>query len=486
MKNLQHSIAILLLALGVQISNGQGGISIPLGPTGMENFTVSGVRSRAMGWSTIGNSNDASALFGNPAMLSSVKDLEIRFGGISSSTTLSQRQEWNPDKVYATLSLLLEDRLVGISDTGQNQITLERKYDNIGPNWEKKISRFRPGTFAAAIPFDLFGIHSTAAIGYSEAVNLDHYFQNNNTMDPYIGSHRPEPYPRPVLNDTIRVQWYQFIRQREGSIYGITPGLSITPFENFSIGLSATILTGTSDDYTQRNERGKFRFTTSSSGNFNVYFVDSVYYHETTSGTSTYSGLLTTIGFSYSGNNYTLGAVLKPGGTVTQKFSGTTTVDTTGSSLSHIVTATNDLHIPFTYAIGGSFKVAKNITIAIDYLFNKYSGAEYSSPAGSTTNPWLKGEIFRMGMEFLPIKQLALRCGYKEDTQIFSPEGAPIIEDPVKGYGLTAGAGINLGMITFDVAYEYSQLDFEDKWISNTNYTQRFDHTIAAETSIHF
>jgi hypothetical protein len=486
MKKQTVHIIILLFLAGVQPSRSQGGISDPLGFIGADNLSIAGTRARAMGWSSIGNANDATALFNNPALLSRLQDYEVRIGGISTSTTSSQRQEWYPDKVYATLSLLLEDRLVGISDTGQNQIVLERKYDDIGPNWSKERSRIRPSGIVGAVPLEVSGMRMTMAVGYSEMVNLDHYFQNNNAMDPYVGSHRPQPYPRPVLGDTTKVRWYQFIRQREGSIYGIVPAVSMTLFDDLSIGLSASILDGTSDDSQQRRERGFFRFATSSSGNFNVYFVDSVYYRQSLKGTSSYSGVQTTIGIGYEGGNYFLGLVLKPGYTITRKFSGTLMIDTAGSVTTQSVTLNEKLTLPFTYAFGGSFAISNRLRLAVDYLVNNYAETKMTTADGISMPPWLDGEMYRIGLEFYVMDELAVRCGFRENTQVFSGEGAPIVDDPVRGYGLTAGLGYSLGVVSMNVAYEYSRVKFEDKWISNINYNDRSGHTIVAEAGIRF
>lgn len=476
----------MLLLSGVNFLFAQGGVSSPLGIYGLENTTVAGTRSRAMGWSSIANTNDASALFGNPAMLTRLEQYDIRIGGVSSASTYSQRQEWYPNKVYATLSLLLEDRLIGISDTGQNQIALERKYDDIGPNWESKKSRIRPSYLAAAAPLTVSGMKMTIGVGYAEMIKLDHYFQNNNAMDPYIGTFRPEPYPRPVLGDTIRVRWYQNIRNREGSVYGITPGLSVELFEKISLGVSLTILDGSTDDSETRRARGLFRFATSSTGNFNVYFVDSIYYRQSLKGTSTYSGIRSTFGIGYDGGDYALGVVVKPGYMITRKFSGTLTTDSTGSPTTTQFSGTDWVKIPLTFAFGGSFLLSNRIRFAADYLVNDYSKTEYEQQNGFLTNPWLSGEMFRLGMEFTMMEELSVQCGYRENTQVFSGEGAPIIEDPVHGYGITAGIGLTFGMISLSTAYEYTELNFEDKWISNINYNKRIDHTIVAEAGIRF
>lgn len=466
-----------------QLATAQG-VSDPLGIYGLDNFSAAGARSRAMGWTATAIGSDATSLFGNPARLARLEQYEVRIGGLAQRTKYSQRQEWYPDKVYATLSLMFENRLRGIIDTGQ--VKLQRGFDTIGPNWESEKTSTRPSLVAGAFPVEIAGMKMTLALGYSEIVNLNHYYQNNNALEPYVGSFNPEPYPRPSLGDTIRVRWYQYVRERTGEIYGVTPAVGVTLNENFDVGIAATILTGVTDDRERRQDRGLIRLTTSSTGNFNVHFVDSVHYEQSMTGTSTFSGVLTTIGLSYRSRDYSFGVTIRPGTTITQKVGGTVRIDTTGSSVVQTKSQTDKLELPLTYALGGSFGISERLRIAIDYVINKYGAATYVEGNGITSHPWLDGTMFRIGVEFQALDALVLRGGFREDTQVYAGEGAPIVSDPFRGYGLTAGFGLSVGLFSFDAAYEYSALKYEDRWLSNVNYNQRTGNSFVLETRVQF
>ena len=198
---MKRQIVVLFVLTGLTWSAGTQdiyaqGVANPLGVYGMDRFVSPDVRTKGMGWAGTAAAENAGALFTNPALLTTVKSIDFRFSGSFSGVSYDQRQEWYPDKPYATLSLLFEDRLDGIVDTNSLQPRpLERGYDDIGPNWEKSNSAARPGAFVAAVPLELGGLRLVAAAGYGEAMNLDHYFQNNNALSPNIGSFQPAPIP---------------------------------------------------------------------------------------------------------------------------------------------------------------------------------------------------------------------------------------------------------------------------------------------------
>jgi len=103
-----------------------------------------------------------------------------------------------------------------------------------------------------------------------------------------------------VKNDSssLPVQWYQNIRNREGSIYGYGAAFSFGVTENLSFGLSGMIIKGSTNDFESQLGRGRLVF-------YSSYFrVDSVDYQNTKNGTSDYSGAeINFSGLYKSGNN---------------------------------------------------------------------------------------------------------------------------------------------------------------------------------------
>ena len=455
------------------------GVANPLTVYGLDRFVAPDARMRAMGWAGVGAASGAGALFANPALLTGLEAPDIRFGGVTTSTDRDQKQEWYPDKAYATLSLIFENRMSGIVDTATKP--LERSYDNIGPNWEKNASSVRPLSVVGAMPIDLGFANIVVGAGFSEAVNLDHYFQNNNALSPYIGSYRPEPMLRPALGETIKVAWYQHFRERTGSIYGITPGAAVKLGEHVSLGVSATLFTGSSDDEERSVGRGRLRLTTSATGSFNVYYIDSVRYLATTAGTSTYAGVLGHLGAAFRNSNFAFGVSLQLPSTVTRTWNSSTTIDTMGVTSASDQSGGDKLRYPLSYAVGLAFYPRGGWTVGVDYVVNRFEQAEYTPAGGTGIKPWLGAKTFRVGTEYAVNDAMRLRAGYREDAQVFAGEGAAITDDPVRGSVYSLGAGLHVWLFNMNLAYEYSTLSYHDAWTSNVNFNTSASHAVTIE-----
>jgi hypothetical protein len=474
-------LTAVLLAVTVGPLAAQGNAD-PLGTFGMDRLMNPDARQRAMGWAGTAAGTGAGALFSNPALLTGLTSFEARVGGQALFTTTSQRQEWYPDKVYATLSLIFEKRLEGIVDTALKP--LERAYDDIGPNWDRSTSRLLPTSAVAAVPFEIAGLKVVAAAGFSEMIDLDHYYQNNNALNPHIGAFRPAPIIRPALGETLKVAWFQYLRERTGTVYGITPGLAVAITENLSVGAAATVLTGTSDDKEKTVGRGRLRLTTSPTGSFNVYFIDSVSYRYENTGTSEYSGLLPQASFAYKNENFAIGATFHLPGTVTRTWDVTSGRDTMGVLSGSTSSGEDKVALPLSYTVGLAFYPKGGWTVGVDYVVNRRLEAAITPAGGAEQHPWLNGREFRLGLEYVVTDGLLVRMGYREDVQVFPSEGAAIQDDPVRGSVYSAGVGIDLTLFRIDAAYEYRQLDYHDMWTSNVNYNDVDTHAFTVELSV--
>ncbi len=478
-------IAVALLLSGGIFHMKAQGVADPLGIYGLDRFVTPDVRTRGMGWAGTAAAEHAGALFTNPALLTTVNSLELQVGGSYRGTRYDQRQEWYPDKPYATLSLLFEDRLDGILDTNSLQTRpLERAYDDIGPNWEKERTATRPASIVAAYPIEVAGLRFVAAAGYGEAINLDHYFQNNNALSPYIGAFQPAPIPRPAPFETVKVAWYQHFVERTGSVYGITPGLAVGISDQLSVGLAATILSGTSDDTEGRVERGLLNLTTSPSGNFNYYSIDSLYSKVTATGTSTYSGVLPTLGVTYRTSYVALGVSYRLPATITRSWDRTTVTDTTGALRTVSTSGEDKVELPSNMSIGLAIYPHDRWKLGIDYVINNLSDAVHTPAADTGRNPWLSGKFFRIGAEVRVMDGLYLRGGFREDMLAYGATGSAISGDPVRGSSYSLGVGIQVWVATLDLSYERSTVEYHDTWTSNINYNGRTEDVFSAELSI--
>ena len=499
--------ATIVVLLGLTVHASAQPAAAPLNVQGLDQLSFSGVRSRAMGGTGVASALDATALFSNPAALASLTSLEIRLGGFFNSTSRTQTQEWVPMRPLPGLSALFESLTGNIKypdSLGKAGLplsawsTLQRQYDNIVPNWKRTSSATQPLSLVAAMPLKLTDVEIVAGIGLSKMINLDEYYQNNNSMSPYLGQQRPDPFLITDRRDTLHVQWYQYTRTREGSVFGITPGVSLTVLPGLRVGGSVTILAGSSDDDERRVERGRVNIAIGD-GKPQNFMLDTVYYAQSKIGTSTYKGNIVTVGIYYQQERYSVGFVVRPPMTLTRTWErDVTSVDTTKQPLPIRIDpltsrkiheqGTDNLDFPLSFSFGIVLKPTEKWMIAFDYDLRHLADVEWtSSSSGTVSRPWVSNKgVMRLGAEYRPSDWLALRGGYREDVQAFSPDGSAIVNDPAKGSVYAIGAGYGLGNLVFDAAYEYALLKYHDAYQSNVNYNTREQHRFMIEVAYRF
>jgi long-subunit fatty acid transport protein len=499
--------------------------AVPLDIQGLDQNVIIGARSRAMGGSTVANANDAYALFSNPAALSHLNSFEIRVGGLFERTMRDQTQNWVPTTDVTPMSALFEGLTGGIKRSDSIAAIpykyppggiptdsvpgipyknpwnmVQRQYDNLGPNWNRPSMTTQPMTLAAAMPLTLAGIRIVTGIGFSQVISLDNYYQNNNAMSPYVvGQERPfVQWSKPT--DTIHIKWYQYIRSREGSVNGITPGLSLTFLSGLTVGGSVTMLSGSSDDVEQRVERGYLDVAVAI-GKAKNFKLDTVYYYQSKIGTSTYSGNIITLGLLYQQPRYSIGIMVKPAMTLSRKWDRTVVnigndstsisfplrMDTL-PSIRYLENGKDDVKFPLVYSLGLILTPTNKWTFAFDYEIRNLADVELNSQTnGTPAHPWVNSTAnWRIGAEYRASDMLAVRGGYHEDTQSFAPDGSAIVDKPASGEIYSLGAGIRIGKFLIDFAYEYSLLTYLDIYQSNVNYNTREQHQVMMEFAYRF
>jgi long-subunit fatty acid transport protein len=474
----------------------------PLNIQGLDQFSIAGVRSRAMGGTGVASANDASALFSNPAALARLTAIDIRAGGLFGSTFRKQSQDWVPFRPVPGLSVLFESMTgmiktpdsLGVSGLPLGPWSkLQKQYDDIVPDWNNSSSEAQPLSLMASIPVQVAGFNLVAALGVSQTIQLDQYYQNNNSMTPYLGQQRPDPKLITARTDTLHVKWYQYIRSRDGSVYGVTPGFSIELLSGLSLGGSVTILNGSSDDLEKRQERGHINIAISN-GVGTDFMVDTVRYYLTKKGTSSYSGYMFNLGLLFRQERYSIGLSVRPSMRITRTWDRhVTSIDTTVKSLpirvdtvsywNYDESGKDYLDYPLAYSIGIVLTPTEKWMIAFDCDLRNLTAAEYSTSLSSAVSqPWVNNRgAIRLGLEYRPTQMLALRAGYRDDIQAFSPDGSAIIGEPARGSVLSFGTGLAYENFIVNLAYEFSLLKFEDIYQSNANFNLREQHQLLME-----
>jgi opacity protein-like surface antigen len=402
-------------------AQGYGG---PLTFQGLDHYQLYSATGRAMGGVAIGVKQDIGLMFQNPATLKSLPGIQVSLGGLTSSKDLNQEQDYAPVRYYPNLSLLLEGLTAQIPNPDTSlvgfsaQDTVQRPFDNIGPNWSKSKNQNIPLQALLGVPISSGNIKIVAGIGAVEYANLDHYYQNNNVLSPAILSQRPLPTMRPTDDNPLAVEWLQSVRSRKGSIrgYGFALAGNVEKY-NLSLGFSGMLLKGSSDDYEQEVGRGNLTFYS------NAFRIDSVYSRITKKGTSDFSGQEFTLSSILTGQYASIGfSVILPT-TITRTYSMQVTTDTTGTPSLSMVNGEDKLKFPWRGTIGLSLTPKENLTVGLEYEFRPYASARNINSSGTETSPWLSSSLFRVGAEYRILSWLALRGGMRGEAEVFQPEG---------------------------------------------------------------
>jgi len=471
---------LLLCPFSLQRTFGQGyGDSLTI--QGLDHNTIQSAASRASGGATILLQDEVGLMFSNPASLQSLKGIRVSVGGLQHFVTTDQIQQYSPLKYYSNFSLLMEGLTGYIPNpdtSGDNPgDTVQRPYDMIGPNWSHSGNKGLPIQALIGVPLTIGGSRFTAGLGVVQYENLNQCYQNNNVLSPSIGSERSlHPVLRPPNDSTpTSVQWYQYLRSRDGSIRGYGVSLSGSASDKISFGLSGMILKGSTDDYEQRVGRGTLVFYT------NYFRLDSVYQHVTRTGTSDYSGQEFTLSGIYRGRYLSLGFSVKPPTTITRTYSTIMQNDTTGLSSTITLTGEDKVQLPWRGTAGMSIAVAPNVTFGLEYEIRSFESAVYTDPTGKESSPWLSASVLHVGAEYHPLPWLALRAGMRGQAEVFQEEGNPIDGEPVSYSIYSAGFGVSYQSLRLNIAYEYGQMKYQDLWQTNVNINIESRYSIVAD-----
>jgi hypothetical protein len=492
MKPILSHIVVISVCFICLLLNGTAagqGYDTPLTIQGVDHSTNPSVASRGIGGVTIGLKNDAGIMFLNPAALQSINGLQVVVGGSNFSVNSGQVQQYAPLKYYSNFSLLMEgltgyipsptyDTSIHSNNAGD---TVQRPFDSIGPDWTHFRNKNVPLQAMVAVPFFIGSQRFVVGGGMTEYANLNHYYQNNNILDPAIGSERPIPTPLPGSQDSVSVQWSQYLRSRDGSIRGFGGALSTALSPALSVGVSGVVLSGSTDDFEQHTGRGRLMFFGGSIGYF--FRLDSVHNVTKWTGTSDYSGTELTFSGQYKGKNLTIGANVKPAMTITRKYNTVMSVDTVGPVATSSISGEDKIKLPWRGSVGLSLAVRPDVTVGFEYELRSYESAEYTTSDSITSNPWLSASIYHAGIEYVPTEWLSLRAGVRGQTEVFTPAGAPIAGDPT-GYAVySGGIGLSFSGLRLDMVYEYGRLNYDETWQTNVNLNSETHRSILASLS---
>jgi hypothetical protein len=476
------SLVALLFFAGQVLGQGYGG---PLTVEGLHQQDNPSAAARGFGGVTIGGVGNIGLMFTNPASMQALRGMKVTVGGFRQYQDLRQEQHFAPVRYYPNLSLLLEGLTDPIPDPDPELVgftpadSVQRPFDDIRPFWSRSNTSNVPLQALVAVPMTLGGVTLIGGVGMVQYANLNHYYQNNNVLDPAVLSQRPLPILRPTDNNPVTANWYQSLRSREGQLYGYGAALaaSIDRY-NLTIALSGLFLKGSSDDFEQQNQRGTLTFFA------NEFRANSSFGRRTKAGTSEFSGQEFSIGSTLHGRYVDVGFVVRPPTTFTRAYEMELRIDTTGTPVTSVLTGEDQMGLPWRGSAGVMLKPRDNLKIGLEYEIRPYGSATFTTPAGAESSPWHSSSLLRMGVEYEPAPWLVVRSGLRGEADVFVPEGSPIEGEPVTFSVYTAGFGLGFAGIRWNMAYEYAGMKYQDIWGSSLSINRDSRHTIIADISI--
>jgi hypothetical protein len=491
----RRTILAILLSGGSAMAFGQG-YDTPLTMQGLHRTSTASAAARGVGGVVFGGSGDASRMFADPAGLTRLDGPQVVVSTVRMSAYDKQEQRFGGLQLYSAFSPLMmgtTDLLPDPDTILVNQTdSVQRPFDSIGPNWDRSSTSRLPVQVFAAVPLTVANVSFVVAAGMTEYVNLDRFYQNNNSMSPAVLS---------VLDGTIStvglntapylVQWFKYRHERAGSVNAYGAAVAARLSGRWSVGVSGAWLDGETDDREVRVGRGQLAFFSNS---LRISKEGMSSYAKM--GTSTFRGSEFTISAVYAARSVTFSAAIVPPSSITRTFNGTTVWDSVAaiSRLSHRVDSIHvtglepyggqdRIDLPFRVSVGMSIIFRDDWRLGIAFETRPYRSADYTDVGGNVTQPWMTSSVLRVGVEYRAAEWLSLRAGATSFDENFSGVAPALRGEPVNYPVYAVGCGLHLFGATLDLAYEYTDRKFIDAWANAASINRQFTHSIAAGLS---
>ena len=490
-KNIRHSFkfvcySILLLGIfNVSALSQHRGDNLSF--QGWSEESNNGVQSIAMGRAYTSISGDVNSLFWNPAGLIGIKGPQFSISGNTYDKVWRENQDYRPNRQFVNLAFYLDGLYVpdpannGVwdneifFDTTQSYIVNDPKfgldeYSEEAADWQVKKNGTVFNNISGAYPFTIAEQSFVISAAYSMQNRILDYDRNMTYLNPHIGSDEYGAVIERITaaEDSVRVNWSDYNRMREGDLKNIVFGLGYEINENIKVGLGLNLLSSNTDESQQITQIGYFDLV--GGPNRFKFTYDSV--DVSTNGTSDFSATKLNLGTIFNLSAFSFGVNIGLPYTVTRDWSSTVTTTDSGLTTTESRAGKDELSIPISYSFGISFKPVEEVTFAFDLRKNNFSGAEFSfATPDSTHRGWVNQTVIGFGVNYIAFDFLSVLAGYRYLTETFVPDGAGI-KDSGPGtniYSVGLSASFLIGR--FDFAYEYRFMKFNDIYYSNTNYS---------------
>lgn len=450
------------------------------------------------------SSNNLKSIYINPGGLGTIEQLQMSLAVKNSSVIWRENQEYRPNRLFVTLPFYLEG--LYIPDPANNgvmdyDLALDSSYVVSSPELgqgefseeaaEWQIEKDLPAEFnlALALPLNFSKHKLTLAVAYSIR-SYEEYDRNHTYLDPHMGYSDYNDLTRLEADDSVRVNWYDFIRYRSGESNLMTFGVGYQVNKQLSFGLSLQSFSANTDDNQQLDKVGYFILADENEFSFSYDTLFSL-----VSGTSEFQSTRITLGGLFQHEVFKMGLSLTLPGTIERTWDYDFQVSTNDTIITYrteLGAQSDKLHLPAIWNFGFGIAPHNNINFYFDLEYGAFSLAEldlYSSnndtliinPADSsiyvpwadtTSRDWVDRAVIRTGLDYTPFSLLTFLFGYQYEPQIFIPDGQAFKDTGPAAQNFALGIRFNLNRFgTLTCMYSMRSLKYYDSYFSNTNYS---------------
>jgi hypothetical protein len=494
--------SILVVALCLLISTSETAIAQHRGDNlafqGILGENGSGVKSQAMGGAYTSISGDLETIFWNPAGLSGITSLQIAVAANTYNKMWRENQVYRPNRQFVNLSFYLDglytpdpanngilDYEVFKDDTSyfvSTPVLGQDVYSEEAADWQVDKNGFSLNNISAAYPLNVFDQQFVVGASYGNRYHLLDYDRNQTYLDPHPGTDEYGGFVERITSpgDSVRLNWSDFERVRDGAVQSIKFALSYQLNPNYMFGVGVNLLSSETDDQQRLARVGYFDLI--DGPNSFRFSYDTLF--TSAQGTSEFSGTSFNLGALVEFEHISFGVNITSPYTITRQWNYQTTSGNASGSITEATSGEDKMDVPLSYAVGVSILPVKVFRLAVDFKQKNYGDAEfvYSRP-DSTYRSFVDQTELSFGVEYKPFEFLSIMGGYRQQTEVFIPDGAATKDEgpAIESWSVGLSFRTNFGIL--DLAYVTTSMKYYDSYFSNTNYvTESLDRMLFGYT----
>lgn len=497
---MQRYIYILVLLNCVLIGQHRGD---PMGFQSIDNIYSYNLFSPLSGMPNSISSNDLGEMFVNPASLASLKNSKLSFSLFSNEKEWWERQEYRPNRQLVTLPFILEGLFVPNRDYDgwydheaflQDTMYLVQDpdlgadvYEKNASDWQEKKSRDGIDRFMIGFPLHYGDKNIVLAFSFINNLLLDNYDRNQTHLNPHPAWDGYSDMPDRVTGaeDSIRVTWSDYERNRLGALNSWTFNCSYSLTTNLSIGLTYNKISGDTDDMVQLETIGHFDILEG----YNTYKFRYDSERHNTQGTSKFNISNISIGGIINGEKYRAGINVMLPHKIKRQWEYNYVKNMVDSSSSSIDKGFDRMDMPITISYNIYFKPHEKFALSSNYINLPFNNADFTYAGDdSLYSKWIDKKLFSFGLSYWLPSNIILTAGLQTMSQSYIPDGqafnniGPISKSIV--FGLQLPRFPSGGVIS--VFYQKNTLKYYDLYFSNTNWTSENFNRLDITCSISF